>query len=162
MQKSVATWQDIEYYIYSIVRQLSFFIFVTFCGQNVHFACFFFSSSVFVTLFPPFLHRGCCRLQRGKKHQIENGSGAEDNGDSSHCSNASVHSNQEAGPSIKRTKTSDDSGLDMDNATENGGGELALDGASEIELVFRAHPTLMEKEDTTQTRWVSSVLISFA
>ncbi len=50
----------------------------------------------------------------------------------------------------------------MDNATENGGGELALDGASEIELVFRAHPTLMEKEDTTQTRWVSSVLISFA
>uniref|UniRef100_A0A672SX12 E3 ubiquitin-protein ligase RING2 n=1 Tax=Sinocyclocheilus grahami TaxID=75366 RepID=A0A672SX12_SINGR len=30
------------------------------------------------------------RLQRGKKHQIENGSGAEDNGDSSHCSNASV------------------------------------------------------------------------
>ncbi len=42
MQKSVATWQDIEYYIYSIVRQLSFFIFVTFCGQNVHFACFFF------------------------------------------------------------------------------------------------------------------------
>ncbi|KAI2667487.1 E3 ubiquitin-protein ligase RING2 [Labeo rohita] len=76
------------------------------------------------------------RLQRGKKHQIENGSGAEDNGDSSHCSNASVHSNQEAGPSIKRTKTSDDSGLDMDNATENGGGDMALDGASEIELVY--------------------------
>ncbi|XP_051556610.1 E3 ubiquitin-protein ligase RING2-like isoform X1 [Myxocyprinus asiaticus] len=91
------------------------------------------------------------RLQRGKKHQIENGSGAEDNGDSSHCSNASVHSNQEAGPSIKRTKTSDDSGLDMDNATENGGGDMALDGASEIELVFRPHPTLMEKEDSAQT-----------
>lgn len=93
------------------------------------------------------------RLQRGKKHQIENGSGAEDNGDSSHCSNASVHSNQEAGPSIKRTKTSDDSGLDMDNTTENGGGDTALDGASEIELVFRPHPTLMEKEDAAQTRW---------
>ncbi|XP_034145606.1 E3 ubiquitin-protein ligase RING2 isoform X1 [Esox lucius] len=123
------------------------------------------------------------RLQRGKKHQLENGSGAEDNGDSSHCSNASVHSNQvyqkfqlknldgksgksgilqpafletlgilEAGPSIKRTKTSDDSGLDMDNATENGvGGDLAMDGASEIELVFRPHPTLMDKEDTAQT-----------
>ncbi|KAJ8011015.1 hypothetical protein DPEC_G00053810 [Dallia pectoralis] len=126
------------------------------------------------------------RLQRGKKHQLENGSGAEDNGDSSHCSNASVHSNQvyqksqlkisrnldgksgkagilqsafletlgilEAGPSIKRTKTSDDSGLDMDNATENGGGgDLVMDGASEIELVFRPHPTLMEKEDTVQT-----------
>ncbi|MEQ2188569.1 E3 ubiquitin-protein ligase RING2, partial [Goodea atripinnis] len=34
------------------------------------------------------------RLQRGKRHTVENGSGAEDNGDSSHCSNASVHSNQ--------------------------------------------------------------------
>uniref|UniRef100_A0A4W5M451 RING-type E3 ubiquitin transferase n=1 Tax=Hucho hucho TaxID=62062 RepID=A0A4W5M451_9TELE len=93
------------------------------------------------------------RLQRGKKHQLENGSGVEDNGDSSHCSNASVHSNQEAGPSIKRTKTSDDSGLDMDNATENGGGggDVAMDGASEIELVFCPHPTLMDKEDTVQT-----------
>lgn len=79
---------------------------------------------------------------------MENGSGAEDNGDSSHCSNASVHSNQEAGPSIKRTKTSDDSGLDMDNAAENGGGDSVIDGgASEIELVFRPHPTLMEKDD---------------
>ncbi|KAI5099147.1 E3 ubiquitin-protein ligase RING2 [Silurus meridionalis] len=96
------------------------------------------------------------RLQRGKKHQIENGSGAEDNGDSSHCSNASVHSNQEAGPSIKRTKTSDDSGLDMDNTTENGGGDTALDGASEIELVFRPHPTLMEKEDAAQTRYIKT------
>lgn len=96
------------------------------------------------------------RLQRGKKHQIENGSGAEDNGDSSHCSNASVHSNQEAGPSIKRTKTSDDSGLDMDNATENGGGDIALDGVSEIELVFRPHPTLMEKEDAAQTRYIKT------
>ncbi|CDR15978.1 unnamed protein product, partial [Oncorhynchus mykiss] len=96
------------------------------------------------------------RLQRGKKHQLENGSGLEDNGDSSHCSNASVHSNQqEAGPSIKRTKTSDDSGLDMDNATENGGGgDVAMDGASEIELVFCPHPTLMDKEDTVQTRWL--------
>uniref|UniRef100_A0A3Q1B1V1 E3 ubiquitin-protein ligase RING2 n=1 Tax=Amphiprion ocellaris TaxID=80972 RepID=A0A3Q1B1V1_AMPOC len=75
------------------------------------------------------------RLQRGKRHTVENGSGAEDNGDSSHCSNASVHSNQEAGPSIKRTKTSDDSGLDMDNAAENGGGDSVIDGgASEIEL----------------------------
>lgn len=55
---------------------------------------------------------------------------------------------QEAGPSIKRTKTSDDSGLDMDNAAENGGGDSVIDGgASEIELVFRPHPTLMEKDD---------------
>lgn len=45
----------------------------------------------------------------------------------------------------------------MDNATENGGGDLALDGASEIELVFRPHPTLMEKEDAAQTRWAISV-----
>ena len=36
-----------------------------------------------------------------KKQQIENGSGTEDNGDSSHCSNASIRSNQEAGPSNK-------------------------------------------------------------
>ncbi|KAG7221006.1 hypothetical protein INR49_001724 [Caranx melampygus] len=64
------------------------------------------------------------RLQRGKRHTVENGSGAEDNGDSSHCSNASVHSNQ------------------------NGGGDSVIDGgASEIELVFRPHPTLMEKDD---------------
>lgn len=56
---------------------------------------------------------------------------------------------QEAGPSIKRTKTSDDSGLDMDNAAENGGGDSVIDGgASEIELVFRPHPTLMEKDDS--------------
>ncbi|CAG5882894.1 unnamed protein product, partial [Menidia menidia] len=56
---------------------------------------------------------------------------------------------QEAGPSIKRTKMSDDSGLDMDNAAENGGGDSMIDaGASEIELVFRPHPTLMEKDDT--------------
>ncbi|CAG11645.1 unnamed protein product, partial [Tetraodon nigroviridis] len=50
--------------------------------------------------------------------------------------------------SIKRTKTSDDSGLDMDNAAENGGGDSVNDGGtSEIELVFRPHPTLMEKDD---------------
>jgi len=55
---------------------------------------------------------------------------------------------KEAGPSIKRTKTSDDSGLDMDNAAENGGGDSVIEGgASEIELVFRPHPTLMEKDD---------------
>uniref|UniRef100_A0A671XZJ5 E3 ubiquitin-protein ligase RING2 n=1 Tax=Sparus aurata TaxID=8175 RepID=A0A671XZJ5_SPAAU len=95
------------------------------------------------------------RLQRGKRHTVENGSGAEDNGDSSHCSNASVHSNQEAGPSIKRTKTSDDSGLDMDNAAENGGGDSVIDGgASEIELVFRPHPTLMEKDDGNSVEFV--------
>jgi E3 ubiquitin-protein ligase RNF1/2 len=64
-------------------------------------------------LFVLFLFFFLTRLQRGKKQQIENGSGAEDNGDSSHCSNASTHSNQEAGPSNKRTKTSDNSGLNL-------------------------------------------------
>ncbi|KAM4803957.1 E3 ubiquitin-protein ligase RING2-like [Urocitellus parryii] len=55
------------------------------------------------------------RLQRGKKQQIENGSGTEDNGDSSHYSNVSTHSNQEACPSNKRTRISDDSGHELDN-----------------------------------------------
>lgn len=69
------------------------------------------------------------------------------------CPNATVVPLQEAGPSIKRTKTSDDSGLDMDNAAENGGGDSVNDGgASEIELVFRPHPTLMEKDDG-HNRW---------
>ncbi|KAI5939584.1 E3 ubiquitin-protein ligase RING2 [Manis javanica] len=96
------------------------------------------------------------RLQRGKKQQIENGSGAEDNGDSSHCSNASTHSNQEAGPSNKRTKTSDDSGLDLDNNNATVAIDPVMDGASEIELVFRPHPTLMEKDDSAQTRYIKT------
>ncbi|ETE64708.1 E3 ubiquitin-protein ligase RING2, partial [Ophiophagus hannah] len=96
------------------------------------------------------------RLQRGKKQQIENGSGAEDNGDSSHCSNASTHSNQEAGPSNKRTKTSDDSGLELDNNNTTVAIDPVLDGASEIELVFRPHPTLMENDDSAQTRYIKT------
>ncbi|XP_029394555.1 E3 ubiquitin-protein ligase RING2 [Mus pahari] len=96
------------------------------------------------------------RLQRGKKQQIENGSGAEDNGDSSHCSNASTHSNQEAGPSNKRTKTSDDSGLELDNNNAAVAIDPVMDGASEIELVFRPHPTLMEKDDSAQTRYIKT------
>ncbi|XP_062920084.1 E3 ubiquitin-protein ligase RING2 isoform X3 [Mobula hypostoma] len=97
------------------------------------------------------------RAQRVRKHQAENGSGAEDNGDSSHCSNASTHSNQEAGPSQKRAKTSDDSGPDLDTTNENGTGDPdpVTDGTNEIELVFRPHPTLMEKDETTQTRQVT-------
>lgn len=99
------------------------------------------------------------RLQRGKKQQIENGSGAEDNGDSSHCSNASTHSNQEAGPSNKRTKTSDDSGLELDNNNTTVAIDPVMDGASEIELVFRPHPTLMENDDSAQTRYMSSIAL---
>ncbi|XP_038650570.1 E3 ubiquitin-protein ligase RING2 isoform X2 [Scyliorhinus canicula] len=98
------------------------------------------------------------RAQRVRKHQAENGSGAEDNGDSSHCSNASTHSNQEAGPSQKRAKTSDDSGPDLDTTNENGTGDPdpVTDGTNEIELVFRPHPTLMEKDETAQTRYIKT------
>uniref|UniRef100_A0A2K5ES38 E3 ubiquitin-protein ligase RING2 n=1 Tax=Aotus nancymaae TaxID=37293 RepID=A0A2K5ES38_AOTNA len=71
------------------------------------------------------------RLQLSKKQQIENGSGAEDNGDSSQCSNASTHSNQEAGPSNKRSKTSDDSGLELDNNNAAVAIDPVMDGASE-------------------------------
>uniref|UniRef100_A0A8C2V732 E3 ubiquitin-protein ligase RING2 n=1 Tax=Chinchilla lanigera TaxID=34839 RepID=A0A8C2V732_CHILA len=92
------------------------------------------------------------RLLRSKKQQVENGSGAEDNGDSSHYSNASTHSNQEAGPSNKWTKTSDDSGLELDNNNTTVAIDPVMDGASEIELVFRPHPTFMEKDDSAQTR----------
>lgn len=98
------------------------------------------------------------RAQRVRKHQAENGSGAEDNGDSSHCSNASTHSNQEAGPSQKRAKTSDDSGPDLDTTNENGTGDPdpVTDGTNEIELVFRPHPTLMEKDEAAQTRYANA------
>ncbi|EHB15698.1 E3 ubiquitin-protein ligase RING2 [Heterocephalus glaber] len=96
------------------------------------------------------------RLHQGKK-QTENGSGAEDNGDSLHCSNASTHSNKEAGPSNKRTKTSDDSGLELDNNNATVATDPVMDGASETELVFRPHPTLMEKDDSTQTRCIKTL-----
>ncbi|MBZ3882190.1 E3 ubiquitin-protein ligase RING2 [Sciurus carolinensis] len=96
------------------------------------------------------------RLQRGKKQQIENGSGAEDNGDSSHCSNASTHSNQKAGPSNKRTKTSDDSGLELDNNNATVAIDPVMNGASENDLVFRPHPILMEKDDSAQTRYIKT------
>ena len=38
------------------------------------------------------------RSLQGKKQHTENGTGAEDSGDSSYCSDASTHSDQEAGP----------------------------------------------------------------
>lgn len=41
MQKSAATWQDIEYYFYSIVRHLSFFIFVNFVARMLILLVFF-------------------------------------------------------------------------------------------------------------------------
>uniref|UniRef100_A0A8C5XKR1 E3 ubiquitin-protein ligase RING2 n=1 Tax=Microcebus murinus TaxID=30608 RepID=A0A8C5XKR1_MICMU len=110
------------------------------------------------------LHRFCAdciitarnRLQRGKKQQIENGSGAEGTGDSSHCSNASAHSNQEAGPSNKRAKTSDDSALELDNNAAAVAIDPVMDGASDIELVFRPHPTLTEKDNRAQKRYIKT------
>uniref|UniRef100_A0A8C5V7R5 E3 ubiquitin-protein ligase RING2 n=1 Tax=Microcebus murinus TaxID=30608 RepID=A0A8C5V7R5_MICMU len=96
------------------------------------------------------------RLQRGKKQQIENGSGAEGTGDSSHCSNASAHSNQEAGPSNKRAKTSDDSALELDNNAAAVAIDPVMDGASDIELVFRPHPTLTEKDNRAQKRYIKT------
>ncbi|CAO2634529.1 E3 ubiquitin-protein ligase RING2 [Lemmus lemmus] len=96
------------------------------------------------------------RLQRGKKPRAENAKGAEDNGDSSHCPNASTHSNQEAGPSNKRAKTSDDSGLELDNSNATVATDPAMDGASETELVFRPHPTLAEKDGSAQTRYIKT------
>uniref|UniRef100_A0A2I3HDH1 E3 ubiquitin-protein ligase RING2 n=1 Tax=Nomascus leucogenys TaxID=61853 RepID=A0A2I3HDH1_NOMLE len=71
--------------------------------------------------------------------KIENGSGAEDNGDNSHCSNASTYSNHE---------------LDNNNAAMEI--DPVMDGASEIELIFRPHPTLMEKDDSAQTRYIKT------
>uniref|UniRef100_A0A2K6C8I0 E3 ubiquitin-protein ligase RING2 n=1 Tax=Macaca nemestrina TaxID=9545 RepID=A0A2K6C8I0_MACNE len=96
------------------------------------------------------------RLQRRKKQQIENDSEAEDNGDTSHCSNASTHSNQEAGPSNKQTKTTDDSGLELDNNNAAMEIDPVMDGTSETELVFRPHPTLTEKDDSAQTRHIKT------
>uniref|UniRef100_A0A2I3T357 E3 ubiquitin-protein ligase RING2 n=1 Tax=Pan troglodytes TaxID=9598 RepID=A0A2I3T357_PANTR len=83
--------------------------------------------------------------QQALSHSTEEGlkitaaSGAEDNGDSSHCSNASTHSNQE---------------LDNNNAAMEI--DPVMDGASEIELIFRPPPTLMEKDDSAQTRYIKT------
>uniref|UniRef100_A0A5F4WA73 E3 ubiquitin-protein ligase RING2 n=1 Tax=Callithrix jacchus TaxID=9483 RepID=A0A5F4WA73_CALJA len=85
--------------------------------------------------------QGMNRLQRGKKQQIENGSGAEDNGDSSHCSNASTHSNQE---------------LDIDHNNAAVAIDPVMDGAGETELVFRPHPALTDKDESIQTRYIKT------
>ncbi|NXW97655.1 RNG2A ligase, partial [Larus smithsonianus] len=90
-------------------------------------------------------------------------SGGEDNCDSrSHLSNASAPSHPEAGPSRKRSRASDDSGPDPDPETSHEGGGRgspepgAEPGSSEIELVFRPHPLLVEKGEYSQTRYVKT------
>lgn len=105
------------------------------------------------------------RAQRVRKHPHESDnttfSGGEDNCDSrSHVSNPSVHSNQEAGPSRKRSRASEDSGAEPDLSHEGGVRSPDLQGTgepgSEIELVFRAHPLLVEKDEYSQTRFVKT------
>ncbi|KAK7832760.1 hypothetical protein U0070_026956 [Myodes glareolus] len=96
------------------------------------------------------------RSQRGKKPRIENASGAEDDGESPHCSHASTQSNQEAGPRNKRAKTTDDSELELDNNKATVAIDPVMDGASDIELVFRPHPTLVEKDGRAQTRYIKT------
>lgn len=73
-----------------------------------------------------------------------------------HCSDASTQNNKETGHSHKWNKTSADSGLelDIDNATFAIDSEM--DGASEIELVFRPQSTFMEKDDSAQIRYIKT------
>ncbi|XP_050161956.1 E3 ubiquitin-protein ligase RING1 [Myiozetetes cayanensis] len=70
-----------------------------------------------------------------------------------------------AGPSRKRSRASDDSGADPDaeappEGPGNGGRGSpeaeAEAGSSEIELVFRPHPLLVDKGEYSQTRYVKT------
>ncbi|XP_058864768.1 E3 ubiquitin-protein ligase RING2-B-like isoform X2 [Acipenser ruthenus] len=102
------------------------------------------------------------RAQRVRKHQQESDnttfSGAEDNCDSrSHLSHGSTHSAaQEAGPSRKRSKASDESCPDLDQSHEGGVTSPHESSSSEIELVFRPHPLLVDKDQYSQTRYVKT------
>uniref|UniRef100_A0A8B9UKR6 RING-type E3 ubiquitin transferase n=2 Tax=Anatinae TaxID=2068716 RepID=A0A8B9UKR6_9AVES len=107
------------------------------------------------------------RAQRVRKlHQESDNatfSGGEDNCDSrSHLSTASAPSHPEAGPSRKRSRASDDSGPEPDpEAAAEAGGRGSPEpgaeaGGSEIELVFRPHPLLVEKGEYSQTRYVKT------
>ncbi|KAK5620312.1 E3 ubiquitin-protein ligase RING2-A [Crenichthys baileyi] len=95
-------------------------------------------------------------------------SGGEDNGDSrSHLSHDSAPSNTphprgqtppEAGPSRKRQRASDDgSGPEVDSGSPTPPLRRHKEGpASEIELVFRPHPQLVDADDYNQTRYVKT------
>ncbi|XP_032094587.1 E3 ubiquitin-protein ligase RING1 [Thamnophis elegans] len=104
------------------------------------------------------------RGQRVRKHPQESDnntfSGAEDNCDSrSHLSNASAPSQPEAGPSCKRSRASDESCAEPETSHEGGRGSPepgAESSSSEIELVFRPHPILVEKGGYSQTRYVKT------
>ncbi|XP_039221893.1 E3 ubiquitin-protein ligase RING1 [Crotalus tigris] len=104
------------------------------------------------------------RGQRVRKHPQESDnttfSGAEDNCDSrSHLSNASAPSQPEAGPSCKRSRASDESMAEPETSHDGGRGspEPGTEAStSEIELVFRPHPVLVEKGGYSQTRYVKT------
>ncbi|XP_038135691.1 E3 ubiquitin-protein ligase RING2-A-like isoform X3 [Cyprinodon tularosa] len=95
-------------------------------------------------------------------------SGGEDNGDSrSHLSHDSAPSNTphpmgqtppEAGPSRKRQRASDDgSGPEADSGSPTPPLRRHKEGpVSEIELVFRPHPQLVNATDYNQTRYVKT------
>lgn len=87
-------------------------------------------------------------------------SGGEDNGDArSHLSHDSApnprgQTPSEAGPSRKRLRVSDDgSGAEADSGSPTPPLRRHKEGpASEIELVFRPHPQLVNAQDYNQTR----------
>ncbi|KAM4539656.1 E3 ubiquitin-protein ligase RING2-A-like isoform 1-T1 [Odontesthes bonariensis] len=94
-------------------------------------------------------------------------SGGEDNGDSrSHLSHDSGQvtphprdqTPPEAGPSRKRRRVSDDgSGPEADSESPTPPLRRHKEGpASEIELVFRPHPQLVQAQDYNQTRYVKT------
>ncbi|TDH03687.1 hypothetical protein EPR50_G00144550 [Perca flavescens] len=95
-------------------------------------------------------------------------SGGEDNGDArSHLSHDSAPSHtplpagqtpSEAGPSRKRPRASEDgSGPEADSGSPTPPLRRHKEGpASEIELVFRPHPELVQAEDYNQTRYVKT------
>ncbi|KAA8591245.1 hypothetical protein FQN60_002188 [Etheostoma spectabile] len=94
--------------------------------------------------------------------------GGEDNGDArSHLSHDSAPSHtplppgqtpSEAGPSRKRPRASEDgSGPEADSGSPTPPLRRHKEGpASEIELVFRPHPELVQAEDYNQTRYVKT------
>ncbi|XP_033847520.1 E3 ubiquitin-protein ligase RING2-A-like [Periophthalmus magnuspinnatus] len=112
------------------------------------------------------------RNHRVKKptHESDNTtfSGGEDNGDSrSHLSHDSApshalpttgHAWSEAGPSRKRVRASEEgSGQEADSGRTTPPPHRHKDGpASEIELVFRPHPQLVQPNDYSQTRYVKT------
>ncbi|XP_049890686.1 E3 ubiquitin-protein ligase RING2-A-like isoform X1 [Epinephelus moara] len=95
-------------------------------------------------------------------------SGGEDNGDArSHLSHDSAPSHtihpsgqtpSEAGPSRKRPRASDDgSGPEADSGSPTPPLRRHKEGpASEIELVLRPHPELVQAQDYSQTRYVKT------